>query len=43
MLAPDLLDLLRQWCRVKRPRGWAPRLCARGAFSVGAAQDCGTD
>lgn len=22
MLAPDLLDLLRQWWRVKRPRGW---------------------
>jgi integrase/recombinase XerD len=22
MLSPDLLDLLRQWWRVKRPRGW---------------------
>src|SRR4051812_30829663 len=22
MLAPDLLDLLRQWWKVKRPRGW---------------------
>ena len=22
MLAPDLLELLRQWWRVKRPRGW---------------------
>jgi integrase/recombinase XerD len=22
MLAPDLLDLLRQWWRMKRPRGW---------------------
>ena len=22
MLAPDLLDLLRQWWQVKRPRGW---------------------
>src|SRR3954466_11350231 len=22
MLAPDLLDLLRRWWRVKRPRGW---------------------
>ncbi len=22
MLAPDLLDLLRQWWLVKRPRGW---------------------
>jgi integrase/recombinase XerD len=23
MLSPDLRDLLRQWWRVKRPRGWA--------------------
>ena len=22
MLSPDILDLLRQWWRVKRPRGW---------------------
>jgi site-specific recombinase XerD len=22
MLSPDLLDLLRQWWKVKRPRGW---------------------